>query len=291
MSDFYSCRLPAACCLLNLPQLVVATRITLTAGGAAMLKFEPRTAPTASARFAWRRWVWLAPLAILVAAGAWFSTPHEPPTPKLYENGGGAAAPQPVSLQFPPPAEWQTITDNTPFRDAETPLWFGVWSALQKLTDQQTPASSGEATYVQLVNQADVYRGKVVTVRGWVLRSEAVTPGENELGIEELYRVILKPAGGGEWPLIVYALEAPEDVGEPFALAVNAVFFKNLSYRHEAGVGLAPVLLTSRIARPQAAKAAAPSEPPLSPLAVVLLAAAGATVFVVYAWWRSGRGT
>ncbi len=249
-----------------------------------MLKFEPPTVPTAHRRFARGRWVWLAPLALLVAAAAWFSTPHETSTPI-----GGAALPQPVALTLPSPAEWEAITDNTPFRDAETPLWFAVWSELQKLTDKQTPASSGEATYVQLVNQADVYRGKVVTVRGWVLRSEVVTPGENELGIEQLHRVIMKPAGGGEWPLIVYALDAPEDVGEPFELAVNAVFFKNLSYRHEGGVGLAPVLLTSRIAGPPPQMATVKKEPPLSPLGVVLLAAAGAAALVAYAWRRGGR--
>jgi hypothetical protein len=249
-----------------------------------MLKFRPETTPTAHRRITRQRWVWLAPLALLVAAGAWYSTRHEPPT-----SVGEAAPPETVNLALPSPGEWETITDNTPFRDAETPLWFAVWSELRKLTEGQIPASSGEATYVQLVNQADVYRGQVVTVRGWVLRSEAVTPGENELGIEWLHRVIMKPAGGGEWPLIVYALEAPENRGEPFELAVSGVFFKNLSYRHEGGVGLAPVLMTGRIAKPQAATTSAPTEPPLSPLAVVLLAAAGATGFVIYAWRRGGR--
>ena len=70
---------------------------------------------------------------------------------------------------------------------------------------------SVDVEYVQLVDQPNVYRGKLVTVRGTARQITQEKPAANDLGIESYYRVVVQPADGANWPIIVYCLELPPE--------------------------------------------------------------------------------
>ena len=142
------------------------------------------------------------------------------------------------------------VQDNTFFRKEEQGAWFAMLAELKE-TDPERLASEGMViSYAQLVSQPGVYRGRLVRIAGEVLRIETVAPAENDLGITQLYRVTLKPSGGGVWPITLYTLQPPAEAGGPNAPATasaSGFFFKNLSYRWEEGVGVTPVVLAQRL--------------------------------------------
>ena len=136
------------------------------------------------------------------------------------------------------------VRDNTYFRPAETEAWFGLFERLRLMDDQQLRASSlGELTYAQLLKQPQVYRGKVVTIRGTLRREEIEHPPDNEQGIEVYHRLVVQPRGGGHWPFVVYCLELPSGFprGDNLqaVVAVTGFFFKNWSYAWQDGLGIA----------------------------------------------------
>jgi hypothetical protein len=182
------------------------------------------------------------------------------------------------------------VEDNSHFRNEETNAWFYLFSLVGAARGQ----SAENVTYTQLVAQPHVYRGKFVQVEGTVKRVEAVTPAENDLGITELYRVILQSAGRSVWPVIVYCRELPQGwkVGEPGSNRVVATgyFFKNLSYNSPAGMGLAPVIV-SQTFDVQELQPAAPAaeEKPVSIGTIVVSAVAIAAVFVAFVLWRTSE--
>lgn len=144
------------------------------------------------------------------------------------------------------------VKDNTYFRPAESEAWFGLFGRLQEMNAQQLSEEGlGEVTYVQLLEQPEFYRGRVVTVRGTLRREEVERPAENTLGIETYHRLVIQPRGGGHWPFVVYCLELPsgfprgEDLQAP--IAVTGFFFKNWSYAWQEGLGIAPVVLASHV--------------------------------------------
>lgn len=185
---------------------------------------------------------------------------------KLEQVFGGEPDAQPLVEPVPrvemspaqplPPLErshFAAIRDNAPFRDSESEAWFFTFGVLKGAP----PASAAtEVTYAQLTSQPDVYRGKPVHVRGLVRRVEQIKPAHNELGIEQLYRVILQPAGGEVWPITLYTLRPPVGaaLGEDIRLAAEATgyFFKKQSYSWAGGLGTTPVILAKSIdmARP-----------------------------------------
>jgi len=144
------------------------------------------------------------------------------------------------------------VKDNTYFRPAEQQAWFGLFEKLQQTDESELRQEScGELSYAQLLQQPEVYRGRIVTIVGTVLREEIVKPAENQLGIESYHRLTLQPEGGGQWPMVVYSLKLPPEFprGEQLraSVSVTGYFFKNWSYPHQDGLGLAPVVLTNEL--------------------------------------------
>jgi hypothetical protein len=117
-------------------------------------------------------------------------------------------------------------------------------SSLSELAGQ----SAGGVTYAQLIDQPDAYRGQSVRVTGRVVRESIKPVPKNDFGVTELHQLVVAPRGGGEWPIVVYALELPASFprGENLKedVVVDGLFFKNWSFPYEGGMGLAPVLVT-----------------------------------------------
>ncbi len=142
------------------------------------------------------------------------------------------------------------IEDNTYFRPEEREAWFEVFRKLEKTPPDQLIAESlGEVAYAQFVNQPEEYRHQIVTVSGNVVREELQRPGPNALDIEEYHRLWVSPKGGGQWPIVVFCRELPDEFPRGDHLNVNVSipgsFFKNWSYSYDEGLGLAPVVLAN----------------------------------------------
>jgi hypothetical protein len=146
----------------------------------------------------------------------------------------------------------ESIQDNTYFRNTEKRAWFHFLKiAQQETAPELDSAHASEVTYTQLVDQPDAYRGKLVTVTGEVRQITEQKPAENKLGLENYYRLVIEPADGVDWPIFVYCLELPASLqtGDGMHEAVHGtgLFFKNLSYSWQGGLGTAPVIVATRL--------------------------------------------
>lgn len=149
------------------------------------------------------------------------------------------------------------VTDDTLWRPSEREIWFRLFGKLQKITSHEAESLAAEpVSYAQLFEQPDVYRGRQVTVRGTAEAVYSVEAPRNTYSIDRYWVYWLRPEGGPNSPLVVYALEKPEglpaidlaDVGkEKMASVVDVefagIFFKRMAYRGQGGVFTAPLLL------------------------------------------------
>ena len=168
------------------------------------------------------------------------------------------AEPQHDETEPPPrsaedrPGGLEYVKDNTPFRSVEGEAWFGLFARLQQMSlTQLLQESLGQASYAQLLRQPEEYRARVVSLSGTVLREEEQEAPANDLGITTYHRLWLRPQGGGQWPLVVYCLDVPEQFprgdGLRIAASVTGYFFKNWSYAYDDGLGVAPVVLAKGV--------------------------------------------
>ncbi len=188
------------------------------------------------------------------------------------------------------------IEDNTSFRPKEQAAWFAMFKRLEQLaTDELRDQSMGTLSYAQLLQQPEIYRGRIVTLRGTVVREEIQHAPKNSLGIETYHRLWLQPAGGGQWPFVVYCLQLPEQFPRGDSLhapvAVNGYFFKNWSYSWDDGFGLAPIVLAAEFAwsRPLPAQEKLTAPVRWKALALGVVAAALFAMAVLYFSWKQTR--
>jgi hypothetical protein len=183
----------------------------------------------------------------------------------------------------------KAVKDNSDFQKSEADAWFYLFSLLPN--DELSPRD--EVTYTQLIDQPHVYRGQLVTVRGEVVRIDELPAGENDQGIDNLYRILIRPPGRALWPITAYCLELPETwtTGKPLSnqVLVTGFFFKNLSYAWQDGMGLTPVLVARSFSVLEQTEpevlADGDSTPPLG---ILLLTAAGiAAAVVLFIIWRT----
>jgi len=199
---------------------------------------------------------------------------------------------------------WGPVKDNATFLSTEQPAWFAL---LQQASDlslvEMAEKSVGKVAYAQLTNQPDAYRGQSVQVTGRILRESTKPVAKNDFGITELHQLIVAPRGGGQWPIVVYAIELPagfprgDNLSED--VVVDGLFFKNWSFPYDGGMGLAPVLVTPTLAWTSAnggnANGVAPlkvadAAPATSKLMVGASLAGGAAVaFVAWAAMQTRR--
>lgn len=187
------------------------------------------------------------------------------------------------------------VRDNTYFRPEENAAWFAVFDwLLDSKPDALAGESIGEVSYAQFIDQSAVYRGQVVTIRGTIERVEELDAPANGMGIKQYHRLVLRPMGGGVWPIVVYCLELPpnfpRDENVNVEVEVNGVFFKNWSYSWQGGLGLAPVVLAKSIDWHPVVSIKRPrTKISVSGLVAVTAAAGVIATFVGWFAWRHTR--
>ncbi len=177
---------------------------------------------------------------------------------------------------------WGPVKDNAIFLPVEQPAWFALLQQARELTPAELAQQSvASVAYAQLVNQPDAYRGRSVQVAGRILRESTKPVAKNDFGITELHQLILAPRGGGQWPIVIYAIDLPprfprgDNVGED--VVVDGLFFKNWSFPYDGGMGVAPVLVTPTLAWTQVKRGV---EEAAVPINVIAGAPAGTTLAV-----------
>ena len=192
--------------------------------------------------------------------------------------------PNPDLLPGLAPRLLPTIRDDTVFRRDESAAWFEILETLAAATPDEVRAwSQAETGFTQLYRQPDVFRGKVVTVRGIVRRAHRIPASRNSLRVGHLWQCWLFPQGSTN-PVVVYALEMPAGFPEGLSVhepaVVHGVFFKRWAYAAKGGIMTAPLLL-ARTAEWTPPPPAAPSSFPgikAMAAAVALLLAASIAV-------------
>jgi len=204
------------------------------------------------------------------------------------------------------PAYLEQVRDDAPFGSAVTAehrAWLNLLAIVHTAEAQTLEnASTGRATYAQLMKQPNEYRGQLVTVFGTVRRAHRLEVPENDVGVEEYYRTWISPDDNPSSPIVAYVLELPE--GFPTGMDVSAdvklVGFSFKRWLYLAGdpatgeetMRTAPVLL----ARSLDWRKPTPAKPPPSADPVTLATIAGvallvAVVVLVFALRRTGGPT
>jgi len=230
------------------------------------MHFRSRAKSVKPSRNRWRLWMLVIALGLVLASMRQLDRPRTAQRlEQLFTSPRPTAAPLvpdfhvPVQEAGPPGDETEEeiaglaqVKDKTYFRPAEREAWFSLFGKLQQMDDHQLSSETcGEVSYAQFLQQPEVYRGRLVTIVGKVLREEIEQPAENQRGIDSYHRLWIHPQGGGHWPLVVYCLQLPpefprgENLGAP--VSVTGFFFKNWSYAYQEGLGLAPVVLASHL--------------------------------------------
>jgi len=153
--------------------------------------------------------------------------------------------------------ELEKIRDRTLFRGSEHIIWFRLFEKLMRASpDHINQASSAQVNFLQLDNQGEQYRGKLVTVSGQIRQGYRIQAPQNILGIKEYSVFTLKPNNGPEQPIIIYCLETPEgfpplpdnsrigtktNLREPASF--TGYFFKSKTSKTKDSIFSAPLIL------------------------------------------------
>lgn len=183
-----------------------------------------------------------------------------------------------------------SIKDDTVFRGAEHDAFFHLLEILHQSDEAKLAAAAAPAAFVQLYQQPDEYRGRLVTVRGTVRGIYEYPPARNDYGIDHYYQVWIQPYDNPSLPLVAYVLDLP--AGFPKAermqeeAELTGFFYKRWAYRAQDSIRSAPLLLakTVRWDRPAATRTA-----PIS-LAYILGIAASALLAAGVMVWMALRG-
>ncbi|MEE3369940.1 MAG: hypothetical protein VX346_11405 [Planctomycetota bacterium] len=146
------------------------------------------------------------------------------------------------------------VRDNTLHRAIEQEAWFHLLDILQRTPEPLLQErSTGNASYLQLFQQPGEYRAKLVTVRGSARMISRFPAPRNQFGIDHYYRITLKPQGGPDNPILIYALGLPAQFPVPQEPEMHAnvreeiecagYFFKRLVFRSRDGLRTAPLVL------------------------------------------------
>ena len=190
----------------------------------------------------------------------------------------------------------ELVEDNRVLRSVENEAWFRLWERLEQVESLSEPAPV--ATYVQLFSQPNEYRGRLVKVRGQARMAYHARAATNPFGINGYYVFAVLPQEGGNNPLIVYCLDAPEgfpkikdrDVDRGTTslrddMEFTGYFFKRWVYQSRGGPNLAPLIIASVSDWKPRTIVSTPANPPprFGTIALVILGLAA--LAAGFAWW------
>ncbi len=147
------------------------------------------------------------------------------------------------------PAQLAAIEDQTFFQSKEHDAWFHLFSLLRSRSVADLNRQAIGVGFVALHEQPAVYRGRLVRVAGDARRAVWLKAPSNSLDIDGYYQIVMRPAGGPDWPIFIYCLELPDGfpTGESIdaEISTSGLFFKDLAYRTSAASGQGPALLSA----------------------------------------------
>jgi hypothetical protein len=107
--------------------------------------------------------------------------------------------------------------------------------------------------FVDLIQHPERYRGKPVTLRGYIQGLETMEAGENDEGLTLLHQAYFFTADSLQNPYVVVTTEIPPDIPRPRKgsptndVSVTGYFFKIWSYEAERGNWAGPLILAGKL--------------------------------------------
>ncbi len=216
------------------------------------------------------------------------------PVVRIARAGEPAAEPEEKKEFFPGvrPELLAKVRDNTIWRGAEHDAFFHLLQLLRQTPEKQLWAKAQRnVSFVQLFRQPEVYRGRLVYLRGRVRRAVWENAPPNKYGIERFALLVLQTDDHPMDPTLVYVLELPPgfspglEIDEPVELV--GFFYKRKAYLAQDTLRTAPLVLAKTF-RWRPPRAAAPAEEfPWQTLLGFAAAAAVVALAVVLMAWKS----
>ncbi|MCS7239163.1 MAG: hypothetical protein NZ899_12975 [Thermoguttaceae bacterium] len=186
------------------------------------------------------------------------------------------------------------VEDNRRVVPSEWEAWLKLFALLdaasytEVITRAITPVS-----YLQLMGQPHVYRGRLVKTSGTVRRAHRVRPPKNPWGLDHYHQLWLQVDDHPADPVAVWAIDLPAEF--PLGMTIEeraevvGYFFKITTYVAADGkVRRAPLILAKTISWNQRPPIVQPD--PRQALPYILSAAAGlAALATFWVWWRTKR--
>lgn len=142
------------------------------------------------------------------------------------------------------------IEDNTiGVRSAERVAYLEMLQRIRQLPDRVKEAEADDdVAFTVIMLDSDTYRGKLVSVVGWMRRLTEFPVLENDRGIDQLYEgwLFTNDSGTNPWRFLCTELPANTPRGEsfePIKVRVTGYFFKRSGYASHGGQHVAPTLL------------------------------------------------
>ena len=150
------------------------------------------------------------------------------------------------------PGYLDSIEDDSPFRPEEQEAWFQLLDILQQSGETTIEqASTGRATFLQLFQQSDEYRGELVTVQGVLRRAHRLHAQANDCGLTHYYQTWITPDDDLGNLVVVYCLDLPEGFPTGMKLSedvrLTGFFFKRWLYEAQDTLRSVPVLLCKTV--------------------------------------------
>jgi len=192
-------------------------------------------------------------------------TVGKPTTEEKIENG--SALPATADL----PAKWlEVINDQVMgLRVNESDTYYRVLAHISRLDDRFLKKHTRkDVLYVNLLRNPDLYRGKLITIRGTARRITKMQVGKNKYGVKKTYEAwVLTPDSGSDpIRLVATDIDSRLPLGEKVAVEIEATgyFLKLYSYASQGGQHQAPLILAARI-EPSVVRTSVPNGTGLEP--------------------------